>query len=384
MTEAIVHASPVVPAPTAVPLKGSHPRSGLPTYLTVDRTLRVKVIDACGMTCTFCHNEGTPVVADNLGRDLPNMTSAGKSGRVSIYLGTNGAKFLPATVAPDAELTSTLELLRDTLQVNELHLTGGEPTLHPRLSELVALGVRSGYRVCATSNGENGARTLPACGQAGLDRVNFSVFGTTAEELAQVQHAKYANRQRAEKKILALQESVRVALRHGIGASVNIVVPDATHVERVHRLLAEYSPAVSVRLLNSLADGEESINAIHSLLVALKATPVSLAVTAGASGWRTEYRLPSGRTIYFKQIRRVRLPQTCEGCRFNNGTECEEGYYGVRLYRDRRGGYQVGVCIQRMDLCLPVEEFVRSDLRNEILSLREAEFRKLAVKYAAS
>lgn len=73
---------------------GSHPRSGLPVRLSVDRTLRLKVIDACGMTCTFCHNEGTPVAADNLGRPLAEVTSAGRSGRVSIYLGTNGAKFL--------------------------------------------------------------------------------------------------------------------------------------------------------------------------------------------------------------------------------------------------------------------------------------------------
>jgi cyclic pyranopterin phosphate synthase len=350
----------------------------------MDRTLRLKVIDACGMTCTFCHNEGTPVVADNRERELSDLTAAGKSGRVSIYLGTNGANFVPAAVTPDADLASTLCQLRDTLQVSELHLTGGEPTLHPRLAEVAALGVRSGYRVCATSNGENGVRTLPACGAVGLERVNFSIFGTTADELAQVQHVKYRNKERAERKILALRESMRIALDCGIGASANIVVPDSTHVERVHRLLSEYSPAVSVRLLNSLADGEKSIQAIHRLLVALRATPVSMTVTAGTSGWRTEYRLPSGRKIYFKQIRPVRLPQTCQGCRFDNGVDCEEGYYGVRLYRDRRGGYQVGVCIQRMDLCRPVEEFVGSDLSNEILSLRESEFRKLAVKYSAS
>ena len=41
---------------------------GLPVHVQHDRTLRVKIIDACGMTCTFCHNEGTPVAADNLGR----------------------------------------------------------------------------------------------------------------------------------------------------------------------------------------------------------------------------------------------------------------------------------------------------------------------------
>ncbi|WP_202867731.1 radical SAM protein [Kribbella pittospori] len=364
-------------------LYGAHPRSGLPVRLSVDRTLRLKVIDACGMTCTFCHNEGTPVVADNLGRPPAEMTGAGRSGRVSIYLGTNGARFLPATVVPDDSLFETLRLLRDALRVDELHLTGGEPTLHPKLAEVVAVGARAGYRVCATSNGENGARALPACGEAGLERVNFSIFGTTAAELAQVQHGRYANPQRAERKIRALQDAIQVAIAHGIAASANIVVPNSNHVPRVHRLLTEYSPSISVRLLNSLDDGEESVEAIHQLLSELRAIPIGISMTAGASGWRTAYRLPSGRVVYSKQIRPVRLPDTCVGCQFNTGTDCEEGYYGVRLYRDRDGTYQVGVCIQRMDLCLPVQEFIESDLRQEILSLRETELRKLAVKYGA-
>jgi cyclic pyranopterin phosphate synthase len=78
--------------------------------------------------------------------------------------------------------------------------------------------------------------------------------------------------------------------------------------------------------------------------------------------------------IFFKQIRPIRLPKTCVGCRFNNDTDCQEGYYGVRLYRDQSGRYQVGVCIQRMDLCMPVEDFVVSELCNEIVEFREAEY----------
>ncbi|HET6293293.1 MAG TPA: hypothetical protein VFG33_07960 [Kribbella sp.] len=66
--------------------------------------------------------------------------------------------------------------------------------------------------------------------------------------------------------------------------SANIVVPDASHNARVHRLLAEYSPAISVRLLNSLADGEKSVDVIHRVLVELKAEPVSMTLTAGVSG----------------------------------------------------------------------------------------------------
>jgi cyclic pyranopterin phosphate synthase len=82
--------------------------------------------------------------------------------------------------------------------------------------------------------------------------------------------------------------------------------------------------------------------------------------------------------VYVKQIRRVRLPDTCAGCRFNNNTDCEEGFYGVRLYRDRDGVFQVGVCIQRMDLCRPLEAFLASDLPGEIRRLRELDHSQLA------
>jgi cyclic pyranopterin phosphate synthase len=192
-----------------------------------------------------------------------------------------------------------------------------------------------------------------------------------------VQHAKYADERRAERKINALNESIATALRLGVKASANIVVPDYSHAERVIRLLEQHGPDLSVRLLNSLGDGEESIEAIHRILADLDAVPIAEYLTAGTSGFRTAYRLPGGRVVMFKQIRPVRLPTTCTGCRFNNATDCQEGYYGIRLYKDRLGGYLVGVCIQRMDLCMPIEEFVQSDLCAEVLQLRVEEYRRL-------
>lgn len=355
----------------------------LPVRVQQDRTLRVKIIDACGLTCTFCHNEGTPVVVDNLNTSPVAMVGRGPSGRVSIYATTNGARFLPARITPDAEFSDVLASLRDTLGLDELHLTGGEPSLHPRLAAIVAVGRAAGYRVCMTSNGENGERVIPDCASAGLDRINFSIFGTTAAELAQVQHQKFADIARAEKKIRALRGSVQTALDYGVGASANIVVPDYTHVYRVRRLIDEFAPELSVRLLNSLDDGVRSIDAIEHILDDLAAVPITHHVTAGASGWRTSYRLPGGRVLWFKQIRPVRLPRTCAGCRFNNGADCQEGYYGIRLYQDRLGGFQVGVCIQRMDLCVPVEEFLQGALSREIIALREAEYLKLSSMSAA-
>jgi len=68
-----------------------------------------------------------------------------------------------------------------------------------------------------------------------LDRVNFSIFGTTAEELAQVQHSRFADIRLAERKIRALQDSVRMAIANGVMVSANIVVPSYEHASRVRR-----------------------------------------------------------------------------------------------------------------------------------------------------
>lgn len=343
----------------------------LPVHVARDATLRVKILDACGMTCSFCHNEGTPVAVDNR-PGLP-ITAAGPSGRVSIYTPTTGCPFIPGRVEPDSEFTQVVAALRDALDLHEMHLTGGEPTLHPGVAGITELAVAEGYRVRMTSNGENGERALPACAGAGLEKVNFSIFGTTPDELAEVQHERFRNPRLAARKIEALQRAIATCAEHGMLANANVVVLDDSHAPRVHRILDEWSPQLSVRLLNSLDHGDASVRAIERILADRGAEPVAQHVTAGVSGARTEYELSDGRRVFFKQIRPVRLPETCTGCIFNNGRDCQEGFYGVRLYRDRLGVYWVGVCIQRMDLCRPVDEFLASGLVDEIHNLREME-----------
>lgn len=218
--------------------------------------------------------------------------------------------------------------------------------------------------------------------RTGQHRVNFSIFGTTPDELADVQHARYRNVGLATRKMDALRESIETCVTHGVKASANIVVPGYEHAPRVHRLLNECTPEVSVRLLNSLDHGAASIEAIERILTDRGAVAEARYVTAGASGARTAYRLPGGRRVYFKQIRPVRLPETCAGCRFNNDTDCQEGFYGVRLYYDRTGRYQIGICIQRMDLCLSLDQFLDSPLRAEILRLRDRQYRQLTARCA--
>jgi cyclic pyranopterin phosphate synthase len=361
-----------------------HDLKDIPVEVRPDRTLRVKIIDACGLACSFCHNEGTPVAKDNINRDAGEFTGTpGRSGRVSIYLDTNGANFLPARIPADADFALALAAVRGSLPTTEVHFTGGEPTLHPDLPGLIRVARRLGLTVGLTSNGENGAAVLPAAAEAGLDRINLSVFGTTPLELAAIQAPRLASPKLAERKLAALDATIEAATAHGVKVSANIVIPTRDHVDRVLRIIERHGRSVVVRMLVSLEDGGASLDAMRDVVDHLGAVPVRRIITAGASDQRVRYRLPDGRTLYTKSIRLARLPETCADCRFNNPDDCQEGYYSVRMYRAVGGSFMVGVCIQRMDLCLPLGEFVMSQRSREVAAFRDDEAARLMRLHSA-
>lgn len=354
----------------------------VPVTVNLDKSLRPKILDACGMTCTFCHNEGTPVASDNRGR-VAFLGTAGLSGRVSVFSQNNNVNFLPGKMLPDQRYNEALIIMRESLGLDELHMTGGEPSLHSELPTLITTARAQGYTVKMTSNGETGSRVIPACAEAGLSKINFSIFGTTAKELAVVQNSRYSNEKLAAAKIKALHLSIASAVEHGISVSANIVMPDISHANRIQRVLDEFDPTLGVRILPDLDVGVESHYAIYKFLADLGAVPVAASIDAGSSNARVRYSLPDGRKVDFKQIRPTRMTDTCSKCKLNNPEDCKEGYYGVRLYVDDNNNYKVGVCLQRMDLTMPVEEFASSKVYDGIKSLREQEYDNLRYYYSS-
>ncbi|WP_369184481.1 radical SAM protein [Streptomyces sp. Y1] len=252
------------------------------------------MIDDCGLACTFCHNEGTPVTADNRGRaPLPFVAGPGGTGRVSIYTETNGVDFLAVKMAPDVHFRRAVRTVARAFGANEVHLTGGEPTLHTEVAALVSALTGMGLSVGMTSNGERGRQVMAECSAAGLNRVNVSVFGTTAEELRVVQSERFRSAGLAETKIRAAEQTIRAAVSNGVKVSVNIVVPGMAHVDRVVNLVESYGQFADVRMLTSIQDGPESAVAISEVLARVGAEPVLRTFTAGTSDERTT-RQPGG------------------------------------------------------------------------------------------
>lgn len=344
-----------------------------PLVISRDESLRFKVLDQCGMACTFCHNEGTPVSADNRGREADEFTSAGKSNRVSIYLNTNGANFVSGAAQPDESLKEATTQLHEVVPFNEVHLTGGEPTLHPQLPAIIRQLTEEGKTVKITSNGERFYAIADQLKEAGLNKVIFSIFGTTPEELADIQGAKFNNPKFAALKLNALERSIVAANEHGISAAANIVMPGPEHAERIKKVIDRFGDICKIRILNSLDEGKQSYDAVYELLAELGARPTRVNMTAGASGMSVDYVLPDGKEIGFKQIRHSYLNEVCDTCPLkNNG--CDEGYYGMRMYVDSTNQYRVGVCIQRMDLTRPLGEFVNGELPAAINRHRAEEY----------
>lgn len=345
-----------------------------PLIIVKDTTIRCKVGDPCGLTCVFCHNEGTPVIPPQRAR-----------GRVSIYEKSNGVTFVPGLMEPGKAFAEMLENMINGLGTAEIHWTGGEPTLNKKLAELTGIASGLGLMVKMTSNGETGGRCLKNLHATGLKGINFSIFGTTPEELAQIQGPLFANEAFGKRQISRLNEAMQQAMDYGIPISANIVMSGEEHAGRVKRLIDFYhGTPLKIRILDDLGVGYNSSISIYNLLAELGATPFQRKLTAGASGSVAYYRLPDGQEIGFKQIRDARLPTVCNSCRFNTQVDCREGYYGVRVYVDSDGVYRVGVCIQRMDLTLPLEKFFASDLPLAIKTLRDEEFARMTSYYQAN
>lgn len=345
-----------------------------PVALSVDSTLRAKITDACGLACVFCHNEGTPVESSEQFLSFPTRGS-----RVSIYAETNGVQFMPGKMKPDDQYRSALGVCRDALGFDELHLTGGEPTLNRDVAELAGIATGMGYRVKLTSNGETGDEPIGALAAAGVVKINFSVFGTTAQELADVQHERFKNSVFGQRKIDALEKAVDACAATGIGADMNLVIRGTNDFSRADRLIETYGDKATIRLLNDLAS-PASTEAIYEFLATLNAVPVLRKFTAGSSNTRTVFEVPGvSNPVQFKKIRRTRLPGTCDDCRFDQ--ECDEGYYGVRLYIDKLGAYLLGVCLRRMDLTIGINGFMDSDRPAAIKHYKAADMLELVREF---
>lgn len=212
------------------------------------RDLRLSITDKCNFRCIYCMDENVTFARSGTLLTLPEML---RIARICRQLG-----------------------------VTHLRLTGGEPTLHPQLTSIIAGAASLGFTDLAmTTNGS--LVTSTACKewkQAGLHRLTFS--------LDSVEQNRFAAMTRTPQRfnVSTIIDAISIAANAGLGPiKVNAVivkgynedqiVPLAT-LARQHNIsmrFIEYMPLDSARawdkdLLVTAAAVREAINSTYPLI----------------------------------------------------------------------------------------------------------------------
>ena len=337
------------------------------TVIAIDHSIRAKITDMCGLSCSFCHNEGTLVRQAN-------------SSRASVFSKKNHCTLRPGEMSVDDNFFNLFKQAKYRLDLEEVHLTGGEPSLNIHAEDIVATLKGLGLTVKMTSNGETGGDRIKSIIDAGIDGINFSILGLTGEDFQKTQNNCHLDKSFYENKIRRMYEAIDLSIKEGIRVGINMVVSDFSSIDKTISLINYYKNRLRIKIQSDLSNIQESESAIDELLKRIGAKLIEHRIVAGVSDERLIYETKNGIKIVNKILRRIILNNACSGCSYSE-TDCVEGFYGPRVYVDTDNNYFIGFCIMRMERIVPYNLFFSSQLCDEILSLRYDDYNNIINTY---
>ena|SRR3989338_7038548 len=315
-------------------------------------SIRFILTGSCQSGCNFCHLEGNrPAGYLALHPDISGWKKKGS------HLPLLERLSYPAKSAD----VKFIAYLAGILKINKIHLTGGEPTLHPEIGKITRSLKSKGLHVAMTTHGEYAASVLDKLFIAGIDAVVFSLHCATAEEyltmdlIAQDIDEKfglekallYAKTRLATKKTNIISCLQRAKRNKNFQTAANHVIRNAPAAIGVIKFCNEYDLDIRLqRNMNKPAESNKVIEEITSVLNAKKITEETGLYDSSLGGTAYEYRLKNGQKGSFrlKDFSPIYLPFMCNGCVLKGTSNCRERFYGIRVQH----GY-VRLCIDRHD-----------------------------------
>lgn len=290
-------------------------------------TLRLKVLTACQWECEFCHQEGN---------------------------------FEATAVQLNDELRDVLNRCKAELGTTEVHLSGGEPTLHKNLVALVTLIKSLGLEVKITTNGQANSVLYGELVQAGVKEVNFSMHSLDPERLGRMQapcKPKIWGEEAIARQMCNITH-LREFHPHATIKMNSVVSRDTQDAFALVEIAKKMS--LKLRLMNDLSMGEVSYRALEEITRQLQAEPVQVKFITGSSSFSVIYQM-DGFRFAIKLIRPHVLPTLCDDCMELAQGECAEFFYGIRLEHTKDGLF-FRLCLHRQDdrAVLSPNDFFRS------------------------
>lgn len=313
-----------------------------------DPSIRLILTGSCQSGCSFCHLEGNrPSGYYGLHPDIAGWKEKKQNmpliQRLSYPINTE-------------DVRSTIKLAK-LLKIPEIHLTGGEPTLHPNVCEFVSLIHNSGLWVKLTTHGEYSEDVLQKLVHARLNSIVFSMHCATESEylsmdlVAQEMQEKYGLEKAllySKSRLDMKKRNILHALKYrNLSVKANHVVRDSSAAIGVIHFSNKHG--LEIRLQRNENRREESDIIINDIIAILNAKKVGEEYsyydsTGGISTY--QYRLVNGYkgTFKIKSFSKVYFPLICDGCVFKGTRQCREMFYGIRAQHN-----QIRVCIDRHD-----------------------------------
>jgi cyclic pyranopterin phosphate synthase len=298
--------------------------------------LRVSVTHACQLECRFCHQEG--------------IERHWQATHMSV-------EFFRSIVEAYAEIGGKY-----------IEITGGEPTIHPKIGELVDSITNPDLNLILCTNGLRLDRLQEQVVQKKIDLIKLSLHATESSD--------------STKRLLGsawdfsrLKKNVEQALRHG--ANFQVVF---THTKQNSRYLES--------VLQHALVWDVDLQVVDLISSRIKRPAEELGYVSGDEGERIVrqyavlervvsdrtgsilklYRTPTGKSWEIKDFHYGVLHSSmCEGC--TKRPECGEGIYALRI--DATG--MIKPCLLREDLQFRVAETKVKQAKTEF----EAALRKM-------
>lgn len=297
--------------------------------------VRIKLNTICNWSCLFCHQEGN--------HDTDNLRWS-------------------------TELETTLTSFRDDLLVKEVHLTGGEPSLHPKIVEFIQRLYRFGFEIHMTSNGTFKQEMIPILSDAGLSGINISLLSVDPAALARM-HTPPRTIDWAMKQIAAATDNIRLAKNEGLETKINCTISSNSDQWKDVLAFAE-SENIVLRFQNDLYS-PDAIPALRSIISQTRGKLIRVTRRLLTSRVSYVYVLPSGFQLGIKLIIPTELSTMCASCLMK--AECREWFYALRL--EPGSPLNVRLCLHRTDAStlIPSTTFIASaqylELKSQIGTL---------------
>jgi molybdenum cofactor biosynthesis enzyme MoaA len=317
--------------------------------------IRFALLTSCQSGCDFCHLEGEKTQHE-IG--TLNSSLAGWKQKHSLPL----LEKLDGAVSLD-DVDAVIDIAK-LLDARAIHLTGGEPTLHPQICDFVKRIKASALKVTITTHGEIGEDSLKRIIDAGVDSLNFSLHALEPEQylamdLVAQEKAKKYSRDNALKyasgRLNLKKTNIEAAKLAGTTVKINSVVREAA--QSIQILLWSHKLGIDCRFQKNLNEKGISDGVITDIIGVLNADLHSIISSNGdstrsslvftyPSGIFASEAYDAGRFIIKEErIRDVYFDPLCSGCDLKDTVRCRERFYGLRAGKE--GGT---LCMDTKDL----------------------------------